>query len=242
MSSTSALGLRGSSPTPGNRNEPDRRSSAAVTEKRSIFSKVLGRNKDKPPQPEPVKTSNGPTRPIPETPEKTRAPAPEPMSTKRSRESSVATSDSGSTIKPTEPFPKMDRTFTASSKVSIKFGRHAKSRGMSYQSPAGDALRQEPQTPSVQPGIFNLDTNLDDMSDIIAQPTQPKSPDDPMGMFPGSAKGPQTPAFEVTTPAWDAPDSWDVKEQGDGHASAGYRKSMRVECPRLRKTMELCTS
>ena len=83
---------------------------------------------------------------------------------------------------------------------------------MSYQ--ASDTLRQEPQTPSVQPGIFNLDTNLDDMSDIIAQPMQPKSPDDPSGMFPGSVKGPQTPAFEVTTPAWDAPDSWDVKEQG----------------------------
>jgi len=215
MSSTSALGLRGSSPTPGNRNEPDRRSGAAATEKRSIFSKVLGRNKDKPPQPEPVKASNGQTRPIPETPEKTRAPAPEPMSTKRSRESSVATSDSGATVKPTEPFPKMDRTFTASSKVSIKFGRHAKSRGMSYQSSGGDALRQEPPTPSIQPGIFNLDTNFDDMSDIIAQPTQPKSPDDPSGMFPGPGKGPQTPAFEVTTPAWDAPDSWDVKEQKD---------------------------
>jgi adenylate cyclase len=219
MSSTSALGLRGSSPAPGNRNEPDKRSGGQATEKRSFISKVLGRNKDKPPQPESDKTSNAQTRSIPETPEKTRALGPELVSSKRSRESSVATSDSGSTIKPTEPFPKMDRTFTTSSKVSSKFSRHAKHRGTSYHGQAGDTLRQEPHTSSVQPGIFNLDTNLDDMSDIIAQPTQPKSPDDPSGVFPGSVKGPQTPAFEVTTPAWDAPDSWDVKEQKDDNTS-----------------------
>jgi adenylate cyclase len=214
MSSTSALGLRGSSPTPGSRSEHDKRSGAAPTEKRSIFSKVLHRHKEKPPQPEPIRTSNGPTRPIPEIPEKNKAPVPEPMSAKRTRESSVATSDSGSTIKPAEPFPKIDRTFTASSKVSSKFGRHAKNRGMSYQGQAGDAVRQEQQT-AVQAGIFNLDTNLDDMSDIIAQPIQPKSPDDPNGIFTGLPKGPQTPAVEITTPAWDAPDSWDVKEQKD---------------------------
>jgi adenylate cyclase len=214
MSSTSALGLRGSSPTPGSRAEFDKRSSTAPTEKRSIFSKVLHRHKDKPPQPEPIRPSNGPTRAVPETPEKHKASVSEPMSGKKSRELSVATSDSGSTIKPTEPFPKMDRAFTASSKVSSKFGRHAKNRGMSYQAQSGDSGRQEPQPP-IQPGIFSLDTNLDDMSDIIAQPTQPKSPDDPSGIFIGLPKGPQTPAVEITTPAWDAPDSWDVKEQKD---------------------------
>ena len=214
MSSSSGLGLRGSSPIPGGRSEVDKRSGTAPSEKRSIFSKVLHRHKEKPHQPEPIRTSNGPTRPIPETPEQSRAPAPEPTSAKRSREFSVATSDSGSTIKPAEPFPKMDRTYTASSKVSSKFGRHSKNRGTSYQTLAGDAVRQEPQTPA-QAGMFNLDTNLDDMSDIIAQPTQPKSPDEPSGVFPVLPKGPQTPAVEIATPAWDAPDSWDVKEQRD---------------------------
>ena len=214
MSSTSALGLRGSSPTPGSRSEHEKRSGTLSTEKRSIFSKVLHRHKEKPAQPDPIRTSNGPIRPTPEAPEKSRTPVSEPVSGKRSREMSVATSDSGSTIKPAEPFPKLDRTFTASSKVSSKFGRHAKSRGMSNQAPAGDVLRQDSQN-SVQPGIFSLDTNLDDMSDIIAPPTQPRSPDDSTGMSTGLLKGPQTPAADITTPAWDAPDSWDVKEQKD---------------------------
>ncbi len=218
MSSTSALGLRGSSPTSGHRShEQDKKSSKDPTEKRSIFSKVLHRHKDKPAQPEPTPTFSYPNKSLPETPEKRRPaqpPLPEPFSSKKSRELSVATSDSGSTIKPVETAPKIDRTYTASSKVSNKFSRHAKNRGMSYQAQIGDTAKQESQTPG-QAGMFNLDTNLDDMSDILAQPAHPRSPDDASGIFTGMPKGPQTPAVEIATPAWDAPDSWDVKEQKD---------------------------
>lgn len=220
MSSTSAPGVRGSSPTPGSKNhDHDKKSSGAPTEKRSIFSKVgskvLHRHKDKPAHSDPPKIANGSKQSLPETPEKRSVPPqlPEPVSSKKPREFSVATSDSGSTIRPVESFPKIDRSFTASSKVSSKF-RHVKNRGMSYQGQAGDTMRQEPQKAG-QSGMWNLDTNLDDMSDIVAQPPQSQSFDDANGFFNGLPKAPPTPAVEVATPAWDAPDSWDVKEQNE---------------------------
>lgn len=65
----------------------------------------------------------------------------------------------------------------------------------------------------MQAGVFNLDTNFDDMSDILAQPQMPKTPADP-GIYAGG-KIVQTPASEIPAPAWDAPDSWAVKGQED---------------------------
>jgi len=65
----------------------------------------------------------------------------------------------------------------------------------------------------MQAGVFNLDTNFDDMSDIIAQPQVPKTPAD-AGIYTGG-KIAQTPASELSAPAWDAPDSWAVKGQED---------------------------
>ena len=216
MSSTSAFSQqRGSSPTPGNRVSES--NSKTPTEKRGLFSKIRNRHKDKP-QPEPIRTSNdyqAPAEPAEQqTPEKTQIPPPSSGSNKRSREASIATSatsDSSSTIKPTETFPKMDRSYTASSKFSSKMGRHGKNRNMSYVQQPESAKQDQ----ASQPGIFSLDTNLDDMSDIIAQPQEPKSPDDPTTAIFDGKQNIQTPAMELPTPAWDAPDSWDVKEMKD---------------------------
>jgi adenylate cyclase len=198
---------RSNSPTPG-QPRPDK--SSNHNEKRSIFSKLKHRHKDKPP--EPPRTSNETARVVQEPPKKRES---QPDTPRRNREESTATFDSASTVK-AEEFPKMERTTTASSKMTGKFSRHPKARGMSYQSEASDKTRQssQPQNP-IQAGIFNLDTNFDDMSDILAQPSQPKTPGDTGGIFTGMPPGPQTPAYEPQTPAWDAPDSWAVKGQGD---------------------------
>jgi adenylate cyclase len=65
----------------------------------------------------------------------------------------------------------------------------------------------------MQAGVFSLDTNFNDMSDIIAQPQLPKAPAYG-GIWMGKAAA-ATPATELPAPAWDAPDSWAVKGQED---------------------------
>jgi hypothetical protein len=65
----------------------------------------------------------------------------------------------------------------------------------------------------MQAGVFNLDTNFDDLSDIISQPPVPQTPGD-AGIWTGG-KQVATPGAELAAPAWDAPDSWAVKGQQD---------------------------
>lgn len=213
MSSSSNLG-RGSSPA--DRNEPEPQS-----EKRSLFSRIRHRNRDKSssqgeqqkvvPPPEPVRP---PTEIQRNRADSTKKDGVDP----RDRETSVASVDSASTIKPPEPFPKIDRTFTASSKTS-RFSR--KNRGMSYQTDTGDKARVDKarsQTQQSQPpaGIFQLDTNLDDLSDIIATPSAAPGTE----VSPWGSKGPiGTPSQELSAPVWDAPDSWAVKTDEEVDAS-----------------------
>ena len=131
----------------------------------------------------------------------------------RDRETSVASVDSASTIKPHEsPVPKIERSFTASSKAS-RFTRHGRNRGPSIQSETSDKSKASAKQQALaQAGIFNLDTNFDDLSDIVSQPPAPATPGE-AGIWTG--KGAQTPASELSAPAWDAPDSWAVKGQGE---------------------------
>lgn len=212
MSSTTAL-PRNASPGPGSRKE-----ASAPSEKRSIFSKLKHRHhkeKQPPPQPEPLRTNIEPANP-PEELKKTRtlstrtnvSDTPE---SKRDRETSVASVDSASTIKASDHSPKIDRTYTAASTKSSRFGRHGRHRGPSFQQEPLERKNTAPQAP-MQAGVFNLDTNFDDMSDIISQPQATKTPAD-VGIFTGKIS--QTPASELSAPAWDAPDSWAVKGQED---------------------------
>ncbi|KAJ9607255.1 hypothetical protein H2200_008328 [Cladophialophora chaetospira] len=209
MSSSTAL-PRNTSPAPSSRKE------AAKPEKKGLFSKFKSHKDKHPPPPEPIRTNLEPVRP-PEEPKKPKAMPNKPAASdafdsKRDRETSVASVDSAATIKPPDPSPKLDRTQTASSKSS-RFHR-TRHRGPSIQSEASDKPRSASgQQPPVQTGIFNLDTNLDDMSDILSQPAAPKTPGE-AGIFSGG-KTAATPMSELSAPAWDAPDSWAVKGQED---------------------------
>lgn len=193
-----------------------RKENSSQPEKRSIFSLLKSRHKDKQPQqPEPIRTTVERSK-SPEDQKKRRAQSVRSTETqvadnKRDRETSIASVDSASTIKPPDPSPKLDRTYTASSK-SARFARHGRNRGPSLASESSDKARPPNQQAPMQAGVFSLDTNFDDMSDIISQPQIPKTPGD-AGIWAG--KTVTTPALELPAPAWDAPDSWAVKGQED---------------------------
>jgi adenylate cyclase len=209
-SSTTTL-PRSTSPTASNRRDANQQ-----PEKRSLFSKLKNRHKDKTPQPEPPKSYHEPAtlqEPQPRTRTFSNKSATDPIADRRDRETSIASADSASTIKAVEPtMPKMDRTFTGSSKAS-RFTRHGRHRGPSVVSETSQKSNNTTgQQAPMQAGVFNLDTNFDDMSDIISGPPAPKTPGD-AGIWTGKLA--QTPSSELAAPAWDAPDSWAVKGQED---------------------------
>lgn len=215
MSSSTTL-TRNASPAP-----PPRKDVSSQSEKRSIFAKLKPRHKDhkdkQPSPPEPPRTMVEPVRQPEEfksgRPQQPRTTTSEAADNKRDRETSVASVDSTSTIKASDPSPKLDRSYTASSKSS-RFTRHGRTRGPSFASEAPEKTRAPNQQASKQAGVFSLDTNFDDMSDIISQPHPPKTPAD-AGIWAGKSPVPPTPASEPPAPAWDAPDSWAVKGQED---------------------------
>ena len=223
MSSSTTL-ERSSSPTPGNRQSE--KAPLTKAEKKGFFGKLKSKVKDVP-HPEASKPLPEPPRPItshdpspPPQPRKARhssnksdPPSFSPVD-KRDRETSIASVDSASTIK-AEPFPKIDRTLTASSKTSTMSKFRGKAhRGQGSQDPIPERDRKGSQS-TPQPGLFNLDTDLTDMSDIISsQPVQTPGETGPAGgIFTGVPL--QTPAYEVPTPAWEAPDSWASKNPAD---------------------------
>jgi len=133
-------------------------------------------------------------------------------SEKKDRENSMGSVD---TVRGPE-MPKIDRTTTASSVASKTsrlrgLGHHSRTRdrtASTAQSQSSDTSKKNeaPQTP----GIWTIDTNFEDLSDILHQPPgqdqlQPVDKD--------GKPLPQTPATEPGGPNWDAPDSWAVKGQ-----------------------------
>ena len=211
MSSQQAL-PRGGSPTPSDRKQSSNNTSDS---KRSIFSKLKNRHKEKhSPQPEPQRPAPpSELEPVKEQPNRTRtfsnrSAKDDTASQKTDRETSVASVDSASTIKAAEPpMPKIDRTFTGSSKTS-RFHR-ARHRGPSVASESSQKSQPSQNQSPIQAGGITLDTDFGDLSDIISQPQVPPTPGQDGGIFTG--KGSQTPASELAAPAWDAPDSWAVK-------------------------------
>ena len=188
-------------------------------EKRSIFSKLKNRHKEKHSAPEPPPKQSPhdlpPLQPI-QSRDRTfsnKSGGADSNIDRRDRETSIASVDSASTIKAAEPaMPKLDRSFTASSKAS-RFTRPGRNRGPSVVSETSQKSATTPiQQAPMQAGVFNLDTNFDDLSDIISKPPVPQTPGD-AGIWAG--KGLPTPSTELSAPAWDAPDSWAVKGQED---------------------------
>lgn len=208
----------------------DRKQPPPSTAKHSLFSKLkIGhkhKDKEKDKHPPPSEPQRPPGNDVPRPAEPT-IPASRNISStsnknyshesaqeRRDRETSIASVDSASTIRPPDPpMPKMERTFTAASKSS-RFTRHGRNRGPSVVSETSQRTTSSAnananaQAP-MQAGVFNLDTNFDDMDGIISQPQVPKTPGE-AGIFTGPT-GPQTPAQEIGAPVWDAPDSWAVK-------------------------------
>jgi adenylate cyclase len=188
-------------------------------EKRGLFSK-LKRVKDKhthAPEPPPKQTNDlPPLQPI-QSRDRTfsnKSGGSNITQEQRDRETSIASVDSASTIKAAaDPvMPKLDRSFTASSKAS-RFHRPGRNRGPSVVSEISQKSTTTPTTQApMQAGVFNLDTNFDDMSDIISKPQIPETPG---GDVIWAGKGMPTPSTELSAPAWDAPDSWAVKGQED---------------------------
>ncbi|RMZ82299.1 hypothetical protein DV738_g1709, partial [Chaetothyriales sp. CBS 135597] len=198
----------------------DRRAS---TTKRSLFSKLKDRHKDKNVAPEPARPTYEAPKQQPQTPQDSKkSRGTSFLSSGLDRDTGLNLVDNGSTIKPAAdpaPFSKLDKTTTASSKTS-KWSRPSRNRGQSVQSDVSAKAVSAKAAPaptlpqSTMPaGIFSLDTNFDDMSDIISKPAGAEAPADVVAA-PGVAAATPAPAAaaEVGTPAWDAPDSWAVKD------------------------------
>jgi adenylate cyclase len=91
-------------------------------------------------------------------------------------------------------------------------------RGLSYEGHSGEKARQGSQAQQQQPaGIFSLDTNLDDMSDIISQPkpTSPYAAAAEIFASGPTCKDSQGSIQDPAAPNWDAPDSWAVKKHDE---------------------------
>lgn len=132
----------------------------------------------------------------------------------RDRESSAASVE---TVKGPDmpPMTRTDTRMSGTSKAS-KFsqrlaGRH-RDRGYSStpQFEPDSFKKSVPQTP----GLYHIDTNFEDMSDILHSPPGQQGYFDHVDK--DGPKLPSTPAQEMSAPAWDAPDSWAVKGQDGG--------------------------
>jgi adenylate cyclase len=212
-STTTLQSVRNSSPSRAmtDRDSSDRKPSWAKPEKkglRSLFSRHKNSEKDL------TKTSTDSERSLQDTLWKNRPVPPDALPDKRSREMSMASSDSGATIKPIDTLESLEKKSTNASKGSHRFPRIHPRRGTSYEGHSAEKARQGSQAQQAPPaGIFTLDTDLDDMSGIISQPKPTSPPPAAFEIFAGpTSKDNQGSMQEPTAPNWDAPDSWAVKK------------------------------
>jgi adenylate cyclase len=215
-SSTTLQSTRTSSPGRAmtDRDFPDRKHSTAKLEKkglRSLFSRNKHHEKDL------SKTSTSSERSLLDSIGKNKSSEPAASPDKRGRETSMASTDSGATVRPPETTENLEKRSTNASKVSHRFPRMHPKRGTSYEGRSAEKARQDSQALQQQPaGMFDLDTDLDDMSGIISQP-KPTSPDAAAAdIFTGAPpKDSQGSMHDPAAPIWDAPDSWAVKRHED---------------------------
>lgn len=144
---------------------------------------------------------------------------------KRGREGSVVTFDSGSTARAgdySEEYSPLSKKDTGSSRILHSHGRFPKPRrGFSYESQNSKEAEKGRQNSFQKDSLFSLDTNLDDMEGILKKPDDPSESAPHGGIFTGEPIEEEEPKKAVldsvqTDPgAWDAPDSWAVKKVGD---------------------------
>ena len=215
-SSTTLQSARSSSPSRAmtDRDFSDRKASTVKPEKkglRNLFSRHKHHEKDM------SKTSTGSERSLQEPISKNKPTHPELSPDKRGRETSMASTDSGATIKPMETMESIEKRSTNAPRASHRFPRIHPKRGLSYEGQSAEKARQGAQAQQQQPpGIFNLDTDLDDMSGIISQP-KPTSPEPAAAdiLAGPTSKDGQGSAQDPAAPAWYAPDSWAVKKHDE---------------------------
>ena len=213
-SSTTLQSARTSSPSRAmtDRDFADRKASTAKPEKKGLRNLFSRHKKD---ERDLSRTSTGSERSLQEPIRKNHPVLPESPAERRSRETSMALMDSGATIKPTtETMESLEKRSTNALKASHRFPRIHPKRGLSYDVHSAEKARQGSQAQQQQPaGIFSLDTDLDDMSGIIAPP-KPTSPGAAAAeIFAGPAsKDSQASMQDPAAPAWDAPDSWAVQK------------------------------
>jgi len=206
---------------------PSNQENNTLSHKRKFLHKLnLHRHRDKQPPPETTQELPRQTEaPIPGDVQgrsrgwsgslKKASVVPSTESEKKGRESSIGSID---TIRAPE-MPKIDRTTTANSVTSKTsrlrgLGHHGRTRDRtagSIQSHSSDTSKKN--EPLQTPGMWKIDTNFEDLSDILHLPPgqDPSQPLDKDGKL-----LPQTPATEPGGPNWDAPDSWAVKGQDAG--------------------------
>ena len=235
MSSRNTLPLRGSSPTPSSnsavsRSEtmPNQRSPAhsATGGKRTLLDKFR-RHKGEHGQHEslnPLHHLSGSTLSLHHTTTESKNYKSELANQKEARQGSVATFDSGSTAKASDymsgdsgsPISKKE----TGSKLLHSHGKFPKpKRGISYEGHSKNSDKAR-NASVASDSMFNLDTNLDDMTGIV-DPTASISHAPHGGIFTGDPI-PEEPRKELRDPdttsgagAWDAPDSWAVKKAGE---------------------------
>ena len=142
----------------------------------------------------------------------------DPIPQKKTRDPSVTTFDSGATIKPGDSLN--DSGPRKESKVRILGHNHGKSLTPSRSRFTQDGEKSGKGPLTGESSIWNLDTNLNDMSGIVSAnasegpftgsrlPTDFSLPD-------GFRKEGWDSALPTEAVAWDAPDSWAVKRVGD---------------------------
>ena len=237
MASRNTLPIRGSSPTSSSNSSvsrsetlPGQRSPAYNSSggKRSLLDK-LRRHKGDHGGPEPLNHLSGSTTSLQYVPISEEKSYKSDLASRRdaSRQGSVATFQSDSTAKASDysvgdaaygvsPISKKE---SGSSKILHSHGKFPikPKRGFSYESEKGRSAS------AANESLFNLDTNLDDMTGIVDPNAAAAVGAGPHGgIFTGDPI-PEEPRKESLNDldaasgpgAWDAPDSWAVKKVGD---------------------------
>lgn len=228
MASRTTLNIRGTSPTPSGHSTLSpaiQRSPADVptSAKRSLFDIIRRHKADKGPQ-DSLKTLPSSTRSLQDpsqvSPKVVKL---DPLPPKKYRDGSVATFDSGSTIRPMESVPSEPSPYRKESKVKLLQG-HGKfstptRRAFGHDSfGIRDSDKNRDGSGSNSP-YWSLDLDMSNMEGIVSAPPPLTPPNG--GIFAGGAldqelrKEPWEMNATTGPGAWDAPDSWAVKKIGD---------------------------
>ena len=182
--------------------------------KRSLFDKIIGRDKPEKSSPDSLKSLPGSQASLRDSVQGKLFKLDTPPN-KRAREASVVTYDSGSTLKPTDTYS--DSNLRKESKVRL-LNTHGKALTPSRSRFLQDGEKSGGSPLSGQSAIFQLDTNLDNMEGIVsALPSAvPRTGGLRSGKsIPDGISRDGTESTQTSAVAWDAPESWAVLQPGE---------------------------